>query len=74
MYKHILIPTDGSRLSDKAIRTAVELARKLGAKLTAMHAVPPLQHGRIRLRSRTRHGVHARRIQGIDRQVIQGGV
>ncbi len=41
MYKHILIPTDGSRLSDKAIRTAVELARKLGAKLAAMHVVPP---------------------------------
>ena len=41
MYKHIMIPTDGSRLSDKAIRTAVELGRRLGAKITALHVVPP---------------------------------
>ena len=27
MYKHLLISTDGSKLSGKAIRTAVRLAR-----------------------------------------------
>ena len=31
MYKHLLVPTDGTRLSDKAIRTATILAAKLGA-------------------------------------------
>lgn len=41
MYKHLLVPSDGSRLSDKATRTAVELAKRLGAKITAMHVVPP---------------------------------
>ena len=41
MYKHILVPTDGTRLSDKAIKAAATLAAKFEAKLTAMHVVPP---------------------------------
>lgn len=41
MYKHLLVPTDGTRLSDKAIKSAVELAVKLEAKITGMHVVPP---------------------------------
>jgi nucleotide-binding universal stress UspA family protein len=38
MYKHILISTDGSRLSDKAVNAGIALARELGAKLTIFHA------------------------------------
>jgi len=34
MYKHILIPTDGSELSKKAIAQGVALARALSAGLT----------------------------------------
>jgi len=41
MYKHILVPTDGSRLSIKAVKTAAGLAKKLGAKLTAVYVIPP---------------------------------
>lgn len=41
MYKHILVPTDGSRLSTKAIRTAARLAKNFGAKLTGVFVVPP---------------------------------
>jgi nucleotide-binding universal stress UspA family protein len=40
MYKHLLVPTDGTRLSDKAIRTAVALAQTLGAKITSLHVAP----------------------------------
>ena len=40
MFKHILIPTDGSELSQKAIRTGVELARFHGANVTGIHASP----------------------------------
>ncbi len=40
MFKHILIPTDGSELSQKAIRTGVELARFHGARVTGIHAIP----------------------------------
>jgi len=39
-YRHILVPTDGSRLSAKAAQTAARLARILGARITAIYAVP----------------------------------
>ena len=41
MYKHILVATDGSRLSAKAIRTAAHLARTCGAKLTGAYVIAP---------------------------------
>jgi nucleotide-binding universal stress UspA family protein len=41
MYRNILIPTDGSELSLKAVVQGVELARALGAKVTAYFAAPP---------------------------------
>jgi nucleotide-binding universal stress UspA family protein len=40
MYKHILVPTDGSPLSAEAVKQAVMLARPIGAKLTVMHVMP----------------------------------
>lgn len=40
MYKHFLVPTDGSTLSMRTVRDAVKLARKLGAKITAFHVAP----------------------------------
>lgn len=40
MYKHILVPTDGSKLSDAAVKEAVTLAKNLGAKVTLLHVVP----------------------------------
>ena len=41
MYKHILVPTDGSALSLKAARAAAKLAAKLKAKITALYVMPP---------------------------------
>ena len=43
----ILVATDGSALSDKAVSTAVELARALGAQLIAFTAVPPYPYAGI---------------------------
>ena len=40
MYKKILVPTDGSALSRKAIRAAVELAASLDAEVVALNVVP----------------------------------
>ena len=40
MYMHILIPTDGSKLSAKAVKSALTLARDLGSKATAFYATP----------------------------------
>lgn len=41
MFKHILLPTDGSEASDVAVQAVVGLARDMGAQVTAMHVVPP---------------------------------
>ena len=41
MYKHILVPTDGSELSDKAVEAAIKLAKLAGARVTAFHAIEP---------------------------------
>jgi hypothetical protein len=40
VYRHILLPTDGSKLSDRAVREAVGLAKTFGAKITALHVMP----------------------------------
>jgi nucleotide-binding universal stress UspA family protein len=42
-FRHILAPTDFSEYSKKAVVSALELARKFGAKLTILHVVelPP---------------------------------
>jgi nucleotide-binding universal stress UspA family protein len=40
MYRNILIPTDGSRLSLKAAAHAIGLAKAIGARLTGFHASP----------------------------------
>ena len=40
MYKHVLVPTDGSALSGKAVEHAIGLAHALGARLTAFYASP----------------------------------
>lgn len=40
MYKNILVPSDGSRLSAKAVKQAIKLAKAIGAKITALHVVP----------------------------------
>jgi nucleotide-binding universal stress UspA family protein len=41
MFKNILIPTDGSKLSQKAAVQGVALAKSVGAKVTAFFAAPP---------------------------------
>lgn len=40
MYKHILVPTDGSALSRRTIRDAARFAAKLGAKITGFYVAP----------------------------------
>ena len=40
MFKNILVPTDGSKLSQKAVQQAVLLATLTGAKLVALHVFP----------------------------------
>ena len=40
-YKHILVPTDGSKLSLKAAKEAAVLAKTLKARITAVYVIQP---------------------------------
>lgn len=40
MYKNILLPTDGSDLSEKAVRHGIKLAKMLKARVTGMTNTP----------------------------------
>jgi len=41
MYKRILLPTDGSDASARAVQAGVDFARELGAEVVGMTATPP---------------------------------
>lgn len=41
MFRHILVPTDGSELAMRGVRTAIDMAKSDGARVTAIHVVPP---------------------------------
>jgi nucleotide-binding universal stress UspA family protein len=43
MYKHVLIPTDGSDLSSRAEAAGLTLARALDARVTVLTVTPPFQ-------------------------------
>ena len=56
MYKHILIPTDGSEVAHKGVAAGIDYAREAGAKVTLFTAVPAyeppgeghiLSHGKV---------------------------
>jgi len=40
MFKHILLPTDGSALSAQAVKKGFEFARRIRARVTLIHVVP----------------------------------
>ncbi|WP_153110171.1 universal stress protein [Propionivibrio limicola] len=40
MFKHLLVPTDGSQLSQEAVRQAVSFANEAGARITFFYAKP----------------------------------
>lgn len=41
MYTNILVPTDGSELAEKAVQHGLALAKRIGAKATALTVVSP---------------------------------
>lgn len=56
MFRHLLVPLDGSRLAESALPAAAELARRLGARVTLFHALelaaPATVHGERHLTQR----------------------
>lgn len=47
MYKRILVPTDGSDITQKAVETAIGLAKSLGAHLYALSVKEPFPYSAI---------------------------
>ena len=45
MYRHILIPIDGSELAEKAVTNGLSLAKSLGAKVTVIIVEEPIWLG-----------------------------
>jgi len=43
MYINILIPTDGSKLADKAVQHGIALANRIGAKATVLTVLTPFR-------------------------------
>ena len=40
MFKHLLLPTDGSKFSDRAVQRGIEFAKSIGARVTTVHVIP----------------------------------
>jgi nucleotide-binding universal stress UspA family protein len=49
MYRHILIPTDGSELAERGVAQGLALAKSLGAKVSIIFVVEPFSEvtGRV---------------------------
>ena len=47
MYKRILVPTDGSEITAKAVETAVTMARAFGATLLTLAVKEPFPYSAI---------------------------
>ena len=54
MYKHILIPTDGSELAEHGVTEGLSMAKSVGAKVTVVVVEVPFNVMSVR-ESRTRH-------------------
>ncbi|MGE5338555.1 MAG: universal stress protein [Gemmatimonadota bacterium] len=47
MFKKILLPTDGSELSARAISGAIDMAKRLGARIVGMTVVEPYSYSSL---------------------------
>ena len=41
MFKHILLPIDGSELSEAAIQKGIQFAKSINAEVTGFHVILP---------------------------------
>jgi len=78
MYRHILVPSDGSALAEKAVEAAIAFARSVRARITGFVAVPEYKapsHGELmsgRAVSLEEHERRARlRAEGVLRGIAQ---
>jgi len=81
MFKHILLPTDGSSLSHVAIQKGVQLAKAIKAKITGISVIPEqeyyLYQMQVRVKEETvkQHKVQANRnLSVIEKAAKDAGV
>jgi nucleotide-binding universal stress UspA family protein len=70
MFKHILLPIDGSDLSHKAISAAVEFARTTGARLTPYMCVEEYPYVLSTDSSHEKRDVFKQRVEAAARQEL----
>ena len=76
MFKHILIPTDGTALADKAVAAGIDFAREAGARVTLFTAVPEYQmptEGELMTQRATSLDAYARLAQQKAGAILAGG-
>jgi nucleotide-binding universal stress UspA family protein len=49
MFKHILLPTDGSELSEAAIQSGIQFAKSINAEVTGFHVILPFHVFSLRM-------------------------
>ncbi len=85
MFRHVLVPLDGSRLAEAVLPVTAAFARALGAKVTLLHVVEPAApatvHGDVHLTQAAEAETYLRGVAGwmaaqgvhAERLVDQGG-
>ena len=75
MFKRLIIPLDGSRLSEAVLPTAIYLAQKLGAAITLVHVIernaPTQIHGEPHLSKPVEAEAY---IAEVQRRIIPSGI
>lgn len=70
MFKKILLPTDGSELSGKAIQGALKMARELGASVVGLTVVEPYSYSTLsEYRPETLEAFEARNAQAAEQRL-----
>ena len=74
MFKHILIPIDGTEFSDHAIEAGVRFAKSIGARITGFIAEPEYKiptHGEIVSRTSVSMYEHSDKVRGHAESVLK---
>jgi nucleotide-binding universal stress UspA family protein len=70
MFKKILLPTDGSELSDKAVQGALKMASQLGASVVGLTVVEPYSYSTLsEYRPETLEAFEARNAQAAEQRL-----
>ena len=83
MYQHLLLPTDGSELSERAARDGIRFAKSLGAQLTVLHITPVYYPFELHMHAAAERALEyeefwkkkaARALEPIERMAREAGV